>query len=260
MTSPLFSQDWADEEETEEKSGFFAGINFGGLFANDNTAAIYVGSDEITSFGINYILNVPQYKPAFDSYFEHNYALEEVPLNPSYKTAFNIGLHAGFYVSEMNTIFIDIDYANLKFEQNFTIVIDDPVNQSVQPSYEQFPILGEEKRININLGTQFSLIQGSKTDFYWSAFGNFNSIELERNYIIIDGREYEIIHSNPLLPATAPGGIGYGGGSGLGLKYKLTNEISADLTYNLYYIKTKMNDNIQGFGLNHGITLRLIWN
>jgi len=169
-------------------------------------------------------------------------------------------LHAGVNVSKINNIYIDINYATLKFEQVFTIAIDDPVNQSIQPTYEQFPILGEEKRININLGTQLSLYKESKTNIYWAIFGNFNSIELERNYFVIDGREYEIIHSNPQMPYVAPGGIGYGGGSGLGIQYKLTDNIKADLTYNLYYIKTKMNENIQGFGLNHGITFRLIWN
>jgi len=257
-----FAQDWEDEEEEEEESSpFFVGINAGAFFANNNTAAIYTGSSDLTDYGIDYILDIQNYKPVFDAYFDYNnYTVEETPQNPTYKTAFNIGLHAGVNVSKINNIYIDINYATLKFEQVFTIAIDDPVNQSIQPTYEQFPILGEEKRININLGTQLSLYKESKTNIYWAIFGNFNSIELERNYFVIDGREYEIIHSNPQMPYVAPGGIGYGGGSGLGIQYKLTDNIKADLTYNLYYIKTKMNENIQGFGLNHGITFRLIWN
>ena len=100
----------------------------------------------------------------------------------------------------------------------------------------------------------------NKTDIYWSAFGNFNSIKLERNYIIINNREYEISHANHQQPTIKPGGIGYGAGTGLGIKYKLTEDISVDLTYNLYYIKTKMNETLQSFGLNHGLTFRLIWN
>jgi hypothetical protein len=83
---------------------------------------------------------------------------------------------------------------------------------------------------------------------------------LERNFIVIDSREYEIIHSNAQTTTQQPGGIGYGAGSGLGLKYKLTDRIITDFTYNLYYIKTKMNDNIQGFGMQHGLMFRLIWN
>ncbi len=78
--------------------------------------------------------------------------------------------------------------------------------------------------------------------------------------MVIDNKEYEIIHSNAQLTTPEPGGIGYGGGSGLGFKYRLTNKITADLTYNLYYIKSKMNETIQGFGMNHGIMFRLIWN
>ncbi len=256
----LNAQDWDDNEEVEKDYPiFFAGINAGALFPNNNTALIYTGASNVTNYGINYILSVPSYKLQFDDYFKHSYGLEETPKDPVYNTAFNIGLHAGVSVSKFSSIYVDINFANLKYEQNFTIVIDDPLNQSIDPTYEQFPIIGEEKRININLGTQLNYYNQDETILYLALFGNFNSLQLERNYIVINNKEYEIIHNTPQQPNAKPGGIGYGAGSGLGVKYKLSHNILADLTYNLYYIKTNMNDNIQGFGLNHGITFRLIW-
>ncbi|OFY94290.1 MAG: hypothetical protein A3K10_09980 [Bacteroidetes bacterium RIFCSPLOWO2_12_FULL_31_6] len=264
----LFAQDgdWADEKkdwadkESSSSSKFFAGINVGALLVNSNTAFIYTGASDITPYGINYLLSVPTYKTTFDTYFQHPYFVSEYPQNPSYKTALDIGLHAGVNLGEGNAIYIDINSATLNYEQTFTMAIDDPNNQSPEPTYEQIPIIGKEKRFNLNLGTQLSLFHAEKSNFYWSFFGNFNSIKLNRNYIVIDNKEYEIIHSNAQLTTPEPGGIGYGGGSGLGFKYKLTNKITADLTYNLYYIKSKMNNAIQGFGMNHGIMFRLIWN
>ena len=250
-------KDWTNEENTSSK--FFVGINAGALFANSNTASIYTGASNITPYGIDYILNVPNYKMVFDTYFQYPYAVSELPQNPAYKTAFDIGLHAGMNLGGGNTIFMDLNTSKVKFEQSFTMEIKDPNNQLVEPNYEQFPIIGEEERFNFNLGTQLSLLNKEKTNIYWSIFGNFNSIKFKRNYIVIDGKEYEIIHSNAQLTTPEPGGIGFGAGSGLGFKYKLTDRITLDLTYNLYYIKTKMNDNIQDFGINNGVLLRLIW-
>ena len=260
FTTPIFAQDWTDEEEENTPSRFFAGINLGALFPNSNTSIIYTGQSNITPYGIDYILNIPSYKINFDNYFNYPYSVSELPQNPTYKTTFNVGLHAGINIGKGHTIYLDINSANLKYEQTFTIEIYDPNNQSVQPTYEQFPIIGKEKRINFNLGTQLSYFTKGKTSLYWAFFGNFNSTKMERNYIVINAREYEIIHSSPQLPNIEPGGIGYGGGIGLGMKYKLTDKIKADLTYNLYYIKTKMNDNIQFYGIHSGLALRLVWN
>ena len=253
-------KDWANEPNENAPPLFFVGINFGMLFANNNTAAIYTGSSNVTPYGIDYILSIPSYKTTFDTYFQYPYYVSELPQNPSYKSTLDIGLHAGINIGKGSTIYLDVNSSNLNFEQFFTIAIDDPTNKSPEPTYEQFPIIGKEKRINFNLGTQLALLNKNKTTIYWSAFGNFNSIKLDRNYIIINNQEYEIIHSNPQLPDVPPGRIGFGGGSGPGIKYRLTDRILADLTYSLYYIKTRMNDNVQGFGINHGIALRLIWN
>ena len=253
-------KDWANDPEEKEPALFFVGINFGMIFPNSNTAAIYTGSSNVTQYGIDYLFSVPSYKLTFDTYFQYPYFVSEYPQSPSYRSSLDVGLHAGVNIGKGSAAYLEVNSSNINFEQVFTIAIDDPNNKSPEPTYEQFPIIGKERRINFNLGAQLALLHKNKTTIYWSAFGNFNSIKMERNYIIINDAEYEIIHSNPQLPYVEPGGIGYGGGSGAGIKYRLTDRIIADLTYNLYYIKTKMNDNIQGFGLNHGVTLRLLWN
>ena len=142
-TSNEQTKDWADKEE-RTNSLFFIGLNVGGYFPNRNTTIIYTGTNDVTDYGINYILNVPQYKTLFDTYFQYPYSVEELPLNPSYKNSFNVGLHTGLNLGNGHAIFLDINTTNLSYEQSFTIAIDDPTNKSVDPTYEQIPIIGKE--------------------------------------------------------------------------------------------------------------------
>lgn len=251
---------FAQEEEEENPKTFFGGINIGTFFANSKAAIIYTGGSNITPYGINYILTQPQNKITFDNYFKHPYYVAELPIKPTYKTAFDIGFHGGFHINKVNSIYMDINIAQLKYEQTFTIAVEDPSNQSADPTYEQIPIFGKEKRFNLNLGTQLSYYTTEKTDWYWAVFGNLNVVKMERNYMIINNTEYEIYHNTPDQINIKPGGLGFGGGTGLGLKYQLSSNIVVDLTYNLYYTKTNMTDNIQPYGMHHGILMRILWN
>ena len=258
---------WAQEEDYEDwtkeepkKSLFFAGINVGGLFANKNTAEIYSGSPNATPYGISHILSIPNYKATFDAYFQHPYAISEFPQDPSYRAALDMGVHAGMNVGDGAAMYIDINISQLKYEQTFTMAIDDPLNKSPEPSYEQLPIFGEEERFNLNLGTQLNFYNGENSLAYFTLFGNFNSVKMKRNYIVINNREYNIIHNSAQQPGDNPGGIGYGAGTGLGFKYNLTDNLIVDLNYNLYYTKINMNDNLNPFGIHHGLLLRVLWN
>ena len=249
-----------EDDEEEKPKTFFGGINVGAFFANSNTAIIYTGGNVITPYGINYILTQPHNKITFDNYFKHPYWVADLPQNPVYKTAFDIGFHGGFHINKVSTIYIDINITQLKYEQTFSIAIDDPSNQSPEPTYEQIPIFGKEKRFNVNLGTQLSYYTTEKTDLYWAVFGNLNVVNMERNYFVINNTEYEIYHNPPDQINVKPGGLGYGGGTGLGLKYQLTDNIVLDFTYNLYYTKINMTDNIQPYGMHHGLLMRILWN
>lgn len=260
FNSFVFSQEETDWVDDEKKSRFFGGVNVGAFFANKNTAIMYTGGSNITRFGIPYILNIPTLKPIFDNYFQYPYSLNELPQNPSYRAALDIGLHAGINLNKEVAIYIDINTAQLKFEQFFTVEIDNPINRSVEPTYEQIPIFGEEKRFNFNLGTQLNLYHNDYSTVYFALFGNFNSTRMERNYFIINNAEYQINHITNQQNNNNPGGVGYGLGSGLGYKYKLTDNLTIDFNYNLYYTKTSMVENLNPFGIHNGIMLRVIWN
>lgn len=258
--SSLFSQEeeynsnWADQEY----SPFFVGVNVGAFFANNNTAELYSGSPAVTRFGIPYVLGLQANEIIFRDFFVYPFEVADYPIESVYRTAVEIGLHLGYKFNKNISVYSDVNTTQLSYEQSFTIAIDDPNNQMIGPTFQQFPIFGEETRINVNLGTQLSLYADESTTAYYSVFGNFNAARLEDNYFVIDGRTYNIFHTVNNVDRR-PGGAAFGFGSGLGVKFHLTENVLADLTYNLYYTKINMTENIQPFGVHHTIGLRVIW-
>lgn len=245
--------------QSDESGSFFGGVNVGGFFANKNTAIMYTGSIDITNYGPQYIFSLPTYKPALDEYFKYTYSIVELPQTFSYRPAMDVGAHIGVSLGEGNAFYIDANFSNLAFENFFTVEIEDPNNQSPDPTYEQIPMFGNEKRFNLNLGLQFSLYKEGAVNVYLPVFANLNSTKLINNYFYINGRQYYITHTIPGQPNVTPGGIGYGAGSGLGAKYKFNDKFTFDLAYSLYYSKINMKDDFAPWGVHHGIVLRIIW-
>lgn len=262
VSSSMAQEDY--EEEKLDSSRFSFGINFGAHFANNNTANIYSGSPSVTAYGIDFVINQPINQQELQQYFRTTeYRVEEYPVEPIYRTASEIGLHFAyaFDSSFANSIFIDVNIAQLKFEQFFTIGYEDPNNQSIDPTtFERFPLFGEENRFHINLGVQLSLYQSESSNTYFSAFGNVNNVEMRRNYFLINNKEYDIFHRNINRPDQRLGGFGFGGGAGLGFKFKLTEQLLADFYYNAYYTQINLKEDLQPYGVHHAVGLRIIWN
>lgn len=245
--------------ETEEDSTrFFIGFNLGAHFPNNNTALMYSGRPDVTPYGINYILSQPYYQQIFDEYFVYPYWVAEFPFAPAYKNSFEIGVQLAYKLNEEVSIFLGLNSVQLEYEQFFTVAIDNPYNQKPGPTYEQYPVIGEEDRFYLNLGTHLSFFNGESSKAYFSFFANLNKVGISENFIVIDGVEYRIYHY-PEYSNKRPGGFSYGGGTGLGFKFEVADRIYADLYYDLYYASIKMNENIHPFGLHHSIGLRIIW-
>jgi len=246
-------------DKKEDTSRFFIGINFGAFFANNNTAGIYSGTPSATPFGIQSILNRREFKQTFENYFQYPYSIEEYPTDPSYKTAFEIGLHAGYRLGKRFSLFLDFNTVQLRFEQAFTVSIDDPKNQRVGPTYEAIPIFGKESRISVNLGLQYNFYTNGQSSAYVSLFGNATDVELKSNYFVVNNQQYELFHYNYNLPSQRVGGMGYGGGTGIGYKFHLNDQILADLYYNLTYTEINLKTGFQEYGIQNGLGVRILW-
>jgi len=250
----------ATSNKAQDESGsFFAGINVGGLLANKQTAIMYTGASNIARYGIEDIFDNPYYTTAFTNYFQYPYSIVELPSVWKYKPVMDIGAHLGLTLGNGSAIFLEVNFSNVKLDDMaFTVAIEDPNNQSPEPTYDQIPIFGGEKRLNVNFGIQIGMYNEDGVTVYLPLFANLNSVRLEENYFIINNVRYQILHTVQGQTNIKPGGIGFGGGTGLGAKYRFNDKFTFDLAYSLYYNKTKMNEDFAPWGVQHGITFRII--
>lgn len=272
LASHSFAQNVKGEEEEEVKGTVFFGLNIGAIKANSKTAQIYAGNT--TKYGASFYFNNIYYQAELDEYFKYNYRISSYP-NPEtirYRTTFNVGGHGGVNIDESIAIYADINITKLKVEDVFTVEVDNPNNPALtgQKQLEQIPIFGEESRTNLNLGIQANFYNEGPVKGYFNLFGNVNNAKLEKNYFVINGKSYSIYH-NALENGTAsngqiqfqqtvpPGGVGYGGGAGLGIKYKFNEQFTFDANYYGVYTRTRMNETLKPFGINHVFVARIIW-
>ncbi|MCT4580280.1 MAG: hypothetical protein N4A35_02595 [Flavobacteriales bacterium] len=259
------------QNDTDAEGGnLFFGLNLGGFQSNNKTAVIYNGN--VTTYGVNYFFQNQFIQPELDLYFKYDYRIESFadPSLMRYRPAFNIGGHGGIRLSENASIYADVNILKLNVEDFFTVAINNPNDPTViGETYEQIPIFGEESRTNINLGIQSNFYNENGITAYFNLFGNVNNTRLEKNYFVINNKVYTIVHnaiangSNNgqvnLQQTVPPGGVGYGGGAGLGAKYKFNEKITFDVNYYAIYTRTNMNVDLRPFGLNHALIARIIW-
>ena len=273
MTFSIFSytQDITEDEENYESGNFFFGINLGVFQANNKTAVMYNGN--VSTYGVNYFFQNQFIKQELDTYFKYDYRISSFadPKLMKYRPTFNIGGHAGIKLSNSVAVYADLNLVKLKVEDYFTVAIDNPNDPTLagQSELELIPIFGEESRTNINLGLQTNFYDEGSLKAYLNFFGNINNTKLEKNYFVINGKTYTIIHNAlangtnngqvNLQQSVAPGGLGFGGGAGVGAKYKFNDKFTFDINYSTIYTRTRMNDDLKPFGLNHALVARIIW-
>jgi hypothetical protein len=268
----LYGQNGADATDRELKK-FFIGVNAGGYFGNKKTANFYNGG---TVNGISRILNTTYYRDQIDQELSYDWSFGEFPEQMKYSVALQLGVHLGFHVSDNIAIIGDVDIINLKTQDYVTFLIDDPNNGSPEPTIETMPILGEEKRLNFNVGFQNYLSKENNTFVYWSMALNATSTKFVDNTLKIRNLSTYYI-GDPLWIGsinpnngtvisengrTKPGGTGFGGLIGMGVKFKFNEKFVFDLGYNLIYTTIKLSDYNSEFkqrGVQHSLFLRVIW-
>ncbi|MCB9196008.1 MAG: hypothetical protein H6600_08575 [Flavobacteriales bacterium] len=249
----------------EDESGFFFGVNIGSFMANKNTAMMYSGGSNYSLYGIEWAFQNPNYKPDLDNYFQYPYSIVELPQGMTYRPSVEIGGIIGYHVDESVALYAEANVGKLKVQDVFVVEIDNPNTNSVQKPLEQFPIYGEEQRLNFNGGARFTVFKQNGVLGYLPLFGNFNSVKLERNYFIVNNKIYNIVHNLQGITNNRPGGVGYGFGTGLGFKYRISDKILVDACYSGVYAKVTMiresstQSAFTAWGLHHSILFRILW-
>jgi hypothetical protein len=249
----------------QDESGVFFGVNVGAHVANKKTAMMYSGGSNFSLYGIEWAMSHPSYKPDFDTYFEYPYEIVELPEGMTYRPSIEIGGILGYSVDNSLDLFVEANFGMLKIQDVFVVEIQNPNTNTVDYPLEQLPVFGEEQRLNINAGLRLSVFDKNGVLGYLPLFVNFNSVQVERNYFVVNNRQYNIVHNIQGITNERPGGSGYGGGSGLGIKYRMTDRIIFDASYNAHFSKVTMikESSIQpefsAWGLHHSILFRVLW-
>jgi hypothetical protein len=82
---------------------------------------------------------------------------------------------------------------------------------------------------------------------------------MQRNYFVVDQREFEIFHESDNPNQSRLSGSGLGGGTGLGFKFDVSEHIMADLNYNLFFSETNFGENYRFTGTHHTLGVRILW-
>lgn len=272
---------FAQLADDDEENSFFFGINIGAFKANRKTAIIYNGGYDYHQngernegyYGANYYFNEYNTKIALDNYFKYGYKIVGYanPETIEYQTAFDIGGHAGIKLDESISVYADLNLSKINVKNVFTVEIGNPNDPTLigEGELEQIAVFGVEKRTNLNVGIQANIYNEDKITSYFNFFANVNNAKLDSNYFRIGERSYQIRHNNYINGQNGstdvfearqvPGGVGFGGGAGIGAKYKFNSQFTFDVNYNALYIKTNMYADLKPFGLNHALTFRIIW-
>lgn len=249
----------AQDEEIPDNKGMFMSLGLGGYFANSNTAVIYDGVSKYSLIGIGYYFTIEPYKTQFEEYFRYPYEIVELPQDLKYRPGREISWQLGYRFQDGSAFYAEANFAQLNIEDAFVIAIDDPNRKSPEKLLQQIPILGKEQRLNINTGFHIPFIHEKGFTAYIPLFANINSTKLESNYFVINNQQYQIVHNFPGVTNTRIGGMGYGGGSGIGVKMKFNKSFSLDVGYNLIYSRIRMTDELKPFGMHHSLLAKIVW-
>lgn len=242
----------------QKESGAFVTIGAGAHIANKKTAMMYSGGSNFTPYGIESVFSNPQIKPEFDAYFQYPYSIVELPEGMKYRPSVEAGVMAGFRNESGTVFYFESNFSNLKVEDVFVVEVQNPNVGGIYP-LEQFAVFGTEKRLNLNLGVQLTVNEFNGAELYWPIFANMNSVRVDKNYFVVNNRQYQINHIVPGFPNQKPGGVGFGAGSGLGVRYSLNPTFTFDVSYNLIYSQVKMTELFRPWGAHHSIMVKFIF-
>jgi len=235
--------------------GMEASINVGAYFGNKNTANFYNGAgNEDGMNSADKIINNVHYLNMINDVLEQNgyrYPLEEgkyhteYPTNMTYLPSIYAGLTGRYWLSRKLGISVSMNYSKLVSKDNFVIYNDNDIPPSnKEDQYVIGTIMGQEDRINIDIGLINSFYLSDKMRFILETGFNLNNTVVQANKIEIYGLVLDIMYKGPgdYVPGGnvqqyefRQGGIGYGAYVTPGLQFNFSESVSVDLVSQFYF-------------------------
>ena len=254
--------------EKEKITHWEFGINFGTYFANRYSANYYNGSDGNIN-KISYVMSNTYWYQEIAKLLNSNdtVVVREVPTNMHYNVAVTGGLFLRYNFTRTWGVFLEVDYAQLKTDAEFTVEVD-PASYLTQPDLRLFGIHGREQRVNLDLGAHCRFpVYKNRMNLFLQAGLNVNYTGVMKSYINIYDKEYSLINvygnqnyvpnSNLKEYQTNQGGFGYGLHAGGGIGFTFTDQIGLELGGYLNYITVNL-EGYREFKPSFGIYLRFM--
>lgn len=272
------------DDYAEEESNITFGLHIGSLLANQHTASLYDGYGYDIDGNKNNFFDSWLYQKVWEQYGGNLYGGQQdqialalnvdpgtwsfnetfMPGNMRYSPAICVGITSKYSVDRDNAILLNVNAAKLTATGNFKIKTT-PSNTGsstniTDDSNKLFPIIGEEQRLQLQIGLQHifgedkkysALIEGG----LHATLAKFSKNYVQINNLTIDLMEYYNNVFNTANPIRMPIGIGFGAFGSVGLNANLNPKTIVQLIYSPILVRINMGDNKQ-FKLQNAIAIR----
>lgn len=259
----------------EKLEGLSLSVGAGMMFANPYHSNFYNGSEGNVNT-INRVLHSQTYgeniwydlfsQGLIGSSIQNYQQLNVVEYGDMYyKMAVQLDFGVRYDYSNGLGWILHFDYSKLDAIGAFNIWSghSDPILSNVS-QYVTCPIVGEEKRINIDLGLAYHIPMGNSWSMECILGGNLNNTKVLSNDMKIGNGIYNILDiwsgMNPSYGTVErdyinQGGIGYGGFVTIGASYTLPGFSAISAGYTFYYTKISLL-NYEAFKPQHLVYIR----
>jgi hypothetical protein len=255
LSAVTYAQDSENADENSDHR-IYLSVMGGGFHASKKSAAYYDGSGENS---IDRVLSIPQIYDQIYNKIGYNFVLGSFPAAARYRIGVDLGLEAGFWMSEYTALTIGVDYLNLNVSETFTLEVENPANPFGDPLIYPEQIIAKEQRFQFNLGLHHDVGANEKmmTFFEWGL--NFNALKPVKHEIIVEELlRYNLMYQLNYFTFTPKTYIGYGGFIGFGCRMRFQKSMALDFGLKAYLQKIKISD-FQSFAFSELLFIRIVY-
>lgn len=199
---PLFQEE-LDEEEEDERRGISFGLNLGTYLANKASAPFYSGAGLYSLNDNQAVMNTiesrlllgttPQQVQNSIGAEGFTVPFDSSPADMRYNPGLMVGFRTMFRFNNENAIVLDMNYANLKAADKFTLVTNLlPDNGQGTEDIRVYNIIGEEDRLALSLGYRTGLVINETSNWFFGFGAAMTAVRLNANYLEIEGNTYDL--------------------------------------------------------------------
>ncbi|MCX6275707.1 MAG: hypothetical protein NTV09_10930, partial [Bacteroidetes bacterium] len=190
----------------------------------------------------------------------------DMPTNLKYNTSFLFGLALNYGFDKKQSLIANLNFAKLTVTGNFTLETTNSAQGNPnQFTNQQFPVVGKEQRLMIQLGYSRILGNSEKANLFVEAGLCVNNAKSEKNYVMINSLSVDLMYFDPNIQGNSGifieqyTGWGFGGFAGLGLNLTMNPKYTIQLLYTPSYEKVDLGPD-PSTSLQHAAGLRAYYN